>query len=385
MSERGDVALVLSGGGARAAYQVGFLRHLARAHPRFRPDILTGVSAGALNAVFLASHPGPFPVAVRALSELWASLSIERVFRVEAWRLARNVLAWGLRLLSGGSSAAPGVRGLVDAAPLVRLVGGALDPKNEGLVHVRERIARGKLKALAVTATSYATGQTVTFVECGACTTWARSNRLSVRTEIAVRHVLASSALPFFFPAVEIDGHWYGDGGVRLAAPLSPALHLGAHRVLAISARHVRSREMESEPESVGYPPPARIGGLLMNSVFLDLFDQDVERMSRINELLVRLPPEERRGMRRIEHALVRPSRDLGKLANEHEVELPRAFRWLLRGLGTRELRSNDLLSLVLFDGAYLRALMDLGEADAEAQADEIAALIAERRPQPCA
>jgi NTE family protein len=374
--QTGDLALVLSGGGARAAYQVGFLRYLARAHPDLRPRILTGVSAGALNAVFLAASPKPFPEAVRDLSDLWGGLSIERVFDVDALRLARNVAGWGLRLLSGGARGAPRVRGLVDARPLARLVREALDPEGRGLTAVRERIESGELKALAVTATSYATGQTITFVQCADCGAWERSNRKAVLDDLRVEHVLASAALPFFFPAVAIDGTWYGDGGVRLAAPLSPALHLGAQRILAISARHLRTREEENRPDSDGYPPPARVGGLLMNAVFLDLFDQDVERMRRINELLQWLPEERRQGMRCVDHVLVRPSDDLGKLANRYEVELPRAFRWLVRGLGTKELRSNDLLSLVLFEGQYLRGLMDLGEADAERQAEAIAELV---------
>lgn len=374
--EKGPLALVLSGGGARGAYQVGFLRYLARAHPELRPDILTGVSAGALNAAFLATSRKPFAGAVADLSELWAGLTIDRVFNVDAFDLARNAMRWGLRLVSGGSRAAPKVRGLVDARPLAELTREALDPDGTGLLGVRERIASGEMKALAITTTSYATGQTITFVECEGCATWERSNRKAVLTQIRIEHVLASAALPFFFPAVEIDGQWYGDGGVRHAAPLSPALHLGAQRILAISARHVRTRQVENEPESVGYPPPARVGGLLMNAVFLDLFDQDAERLDRVNALLRELPSDRRLGMRCVDSVLVRPSRDLGRLANRHEVELPRAFRWLVRGLGTREIRSNDLLSLVLFDGGYLRGLMDLGESDAEKKADEIAALV---------
>lgn len=376
MHERGPLALVLSGGGARAAYQVGFLRYLARAHPEVSIDILTGVSAGALNATFLASSRKPFAEAVQDLSELWGSLTIEQVFDVDAWQLGKSALSWGMRLVSGGARGPVQVRGLVDARPLAKLVRRTFDPDGLGLGGIAEKIATGALTALAVTTTSYSTGQTITFVQGGDFRPWERSNRKAVAAEIRVDHVLASAALPLFFSAVEIDGAWYGDGGVRLAAPLSPALHLGAGRVIALSARHVRPHELENAPEIDGYPPPARVGGLLMNAIFLDLFDQDFERMRRINALLEHVPEEHRMGMRIIDHVLVRPSQDLGKLANRYEVELPRAFRWMVRGLGTRQVRSNDLLSLVLFDGDYARGLMDLGEADAEAQAGAIAGLV---------
>jgi NTE family protein len=379
MSERGPLALVMSGGGARAAYQVGILRYLARAHPDLQVDILTGVSAGAINASFLASSRRPFAGAVEDLCELWSSLTIDQVFEIDAWDLAKSVLGWGSRLVSGGVGGRSRVRGLVDAAPLARLVRRAFDPDGLGLGGIGEKIADGRLSALAVTATSYATGQTITFVQGGDIKPWERSNRKAVVTDITVEHVLGSAALPLFFSAVEIQGAWYGDGGVRLAAPLSPALHLGASRVLALSARHVRPRAEENAPEVDGYPPPARVAGLLMNAIFLDLFDQDVERMRRINALLEKLPPGERQGMRLVEHVLVRPSEDLGKLANRYEVDLPRAFRWMVRGLGTQQVRSNDLLSLILFDGAYARGLMDLGEADAAAQGEAISALVSPR------
>jgi len=376
MGERGPLALVMSGGGARAAYQAGFLRYLARAHPDLKIDILTGVSAGAINATFLAASRKPFPETVSALCELWATLTIEQVFEVDAWHLAKSVAGWGLRLMGGGARSPGHVRGLVDASPLAKLVQRTLDPDGLGLGGVAENIATGRLTALAITTTSYATGQTITFVEGGDFKPWERSNRKAVPAEIRVEHVLGSAALPLFFSAVEIDGCWYGDGGVRLAAPLSPALHLGAGRVLALSARHVRSRELENEPECTGYPPPARVAGMLMNAIFLDLFDQDVERMRLVNALLENLPPDQRRGMRIVDHVLIRPSEDLGKLASRYEIELPRAFRWMVRGLGTKQVRSNDLLSLVLFDGAYASGLMDLGEADAEAEAEAIAALL---------
>ena len=173
---------------------------------------------------------------------------------------------------------------------------------------------------------------------------------------LTVDHVMASSSLPIFFPAVRIGPHWYGDGGIRLTAPLSPAIHLGASRILAISTRYARSRA-EADASSIDdYPPPAQIVGVLFNAIFLDLFDADALTLTRVNKLIDCMPPEERGPLRPVELLVLRPSRDLGKLANEYEARLPPAFRFLTRGLGTRETRSNDLLSLVMFQPDYLDA-----------------------------
>jgi NTE family protein len=187
-----------------------------------------------------------------------------------------------------------------------------------------------------------------------------------------VDHIMASAALPLFFPAVRIGDDWHGDGGIRLAAPLSPALHLGAGRIIAISTRYVGSRAEAEAPMTVGYPPPAQVLGVLMNAIFLDVIDQDVLRLERLNRLLRRLPEDQRDGLRIVDLLVLRPSRDLGRLARDYEPRLPRAFRVLTRALGTRQTLSPDALSLVMFQGDYLRRLIELGEEDAEARAEEI-------------
>jgi NTE family protein len=187
---------------------------------------------------------------------------------------------------------------------------------------------------------------------------------------------MASSALPFFFPAIEVDGAWYGDGGIRLTAPLSPAVHLGARRIIAISTRYARSRAQADRPVIAGYPPPAQVAGVLFNAIFLDRLDGDALELRRINDLIERLPEPARDGFRPIDLLMLRPSVDLGQLANEYEPELPRAFRFLTRGLGTKETRSNDMLSLVMFQSDYIRRLIDLGEADALARLDDIRAFL---------
>jgi len=183
---------------------------------------------------------------------------------------------------------------------------------------------------------------------------------------------MASAALPLFFPAIRIGDEFYGDGGVRLAAPLSPALHLGAEKILAISTRYSRSAAEARVPEVTGYPPPAQVLGILLNAVFLDLLDQDALRLERLNHIIDQVPQSGRNGLRRVSLLILRPSVDLGRLASEFEPQLPKTFRFLTRGLGTRQTSSSDLLSLVLFQPDYMHRLIELGDTDAEARADEI-------------
>jgi NTE family protein len=183
---------------------------------------------------------------------------------------------------------------------------------------------------------------------------------------------MASAALPFFFPAVEVAGAWYGDGGIRLTAPLSPAVHLGARRIITISTRYPRSREEADRPAVTGYPPPAQVAGVLYNAIFLDQLDADALQLQQVNALVARLPDSQRDSLRHIDLLMLRPSMDLGRLANDYEPELPPAFRFLTRGLGTRETRSNDMLSLVMFQNDYVRRLIALGEEDAMRRIDDI-------------
>lgn len=366
-----DLGLVMGGGGARAAYQVGFLRCLARRFPELNVPYITGVSAGAINAAHLAAHHGTFLQAVDELSQLWGDLTIEKVFRVGTHSLARNVLRWAFQLVSGGSGATR-VRGLVDTDPLRRFLMEALHPVDGEMTGIAYNLARGRLRAVALSTSSYTTGQSVTWVQGKEISEWERPQRRSRNATLTVEHVMASAALPLLFPAVELDGGWYGDGGVRLTAPLSPAIHLGAKRILAISTRYAPSLAEADAPAVGGYPPPAQVVGVLMNSIFLDLLDHDALRLERLNGLLSRLPEEERMGLRKVKLLTLRPSRDLGRLSSQYEPDLPSTFRFLTRGLGTRETESPDFLSLVLFQPDYLRALMEIGEADAMARGDEI-------------
>jgi NTE family protein len=372
----GELALVMGGGGARGAYQVGLLRYLARRYPTLRLPILTGVSAGAVNVAHLAQHRGTFAESVAALEKLWRALSPEQVYRVDAPALLGNAVRWAVRLISGGTGAEPQTRGLVDTAPLRAYLTRALTPQAGMLTGIDHNIARGTLRAVALSTTDYTTGQTIVWTQGRDVESWERPKRRSVNTRLTVDHVMGSAALPFFFPAVQIEDSWHGDGGIRQTAPLSPALHLGAHKILAVSTRYERSQMEANQPLIRGYPPPAQVLSILYNAIFLDLIDQDVIRLERMNWVLRKLPPEERNGLRVVNILVLRPSRDLGKLSRDYEALLPGFFRFMTRGLGTRETKSPDILSLLMFQADYLGRLIELGEADAEARAEEIDAFL---------
>jgi NTE family protein len=371
-----ELGVVMGGGGARAAYQVGVLRALAEWYPEISVPYITGVSAGAINAAHLAAHHGSFDQSVEELAELWGNLQVENVFQVGATSLFGILVRWGLRLVSGGRGTLPEVRGLVDTAPLRRYLTDVLHAVDGELTGIGYNLRRGRLRAVALSTSSYTTGQSITWVQGTDIHEWERPQRRSEHATLTVEHVMASAALPLFFPAVRLGNEWFGDGGIRLAAPLSPALHLGARRILAISTRYARSSAEAGVPEVSGYPPPAQIAGVLLNSIFLDLLDHDALRLERINALLEKLPEEERNGLHPIDLLVIRPSRDLGRMAGAYEPRLPRVFRFLTRGLGTRETRSPDFLSLILFQPDYLRALMDCGEEDARAREEEIRAFM---------
>lgn len=366
-------AIVLTGGGARAAYQAGLLRGIGRLCPQFRVPIVTGVSAGAINAACLANHPGSLTEATEAMADAWRSVDLAQVVRTDATWLAHNALCWATRLASAGRIRI-GSRALLDTAPLRRFLGRILgsDGPLEGITR---NLERGRLEAVALATVDYHTGQTVTWVQGHReIEPWASAHRVSRLDCLGIDHVMASSALPMLFPAVRLGGSWYGDGGIRLMAPLSPALYLGADHVLAISTRYARTESEAATPEIAGYPPPAQILGKMLNAVFLDVLDRDVRRLDRLTGVLEQVPVEGRGGLRPVRTLLIRPSRDLGRLAAGYEDQLPFAFRFAIRGLGSHQTTSPDFLSMLLFVPGYVRALLEIGEADAETHREAIEA-----------
>ena len=370
------LALTLFGGGARAAYQVGVLRGLGRAHPDLDPSILTGISAGAINAAHLGNSESNFGAATEELEALWRGIDVDSVFETRGLALLHRAACIGMRLAIGWAPTLQPLDGMVDSSPLRRFLEVAFG--SQGLPGIQANLDSGRLKALALIALRYSTGQTVSFTAGREFRNWERPLRHSVRTDLKVDHVLASAALPLFFAPVEVDGEWYGDGGVRLTAPLAPAVHLGADRILAVSTRFRPSDAEARRPRFKGPPRAAQILGNLMSATFLDVLDQDAMHLERINRLVAGLPSEKRQHLRPIKCLVIRPSRDIASLANEFEPKLPGTFRFLTRRWGTRRARSQELLSTILFQGDYIRRLMEVGEEDGASHADAVAELLAD-------
>jgi len=368
---RGDLAVMLTGGGARAAYQVGLLRGLANHFPDLEFQIVTGVSAGAINAVYLAAMHGNLARRVEQLHELWRTLECHHVF-------TSNYSA--LLPFRGAMSAilprrfAKWPRGLFNAGPLAHLLRRVLNTPYRGMPieGIRHNIADGTLKAVALITLDYSTGQSVRWVQGRLADIYEGPNRRVEQTEMTIEHVLASAALPFVFPAVQIGKGWYGDGGIRLSAPLSSAVHLGARRIIAMSTGYQRTAAEASTPVVTGYPPAAQIIGQLLNAVFLDVIDEDVVRMERLNEMIRKLDATARNGFKPIDLMVLRPSQDLGKLAAKYERNLPASVKLFTRALGARETDSPDVLSMLMFEPNYTRMLIEIGEHDVASRLDEL-------------
>lgn len=368
-----DLGLAMTGGGARAAYQVGVLRYICKKYSNFRPPIITGVSAGAVNAAHLAAYQGSFSDAVEQLAELWLELTTDKVFRTDSGFFFSNFMRWGLGFILGGSRMGPRKRSLLDSDPLRQFLEKKLASKaKERIKGIKENIENGHLKVLGISSTNYGTGKAITWVQGEANEHWQRPRRKSETTEITVEHVMASTALPLVFPAVKLDDGWHGDGGIRSIAPLSPTMHLGASKILAISTRY-RGGQITPDETVIGeYAPVAQIIGILLDSIFLDLLDYDAANMSRINMLYDQMDNETREELKKVNLLILRPSEDLGKLASQYEIKLPQPFRYFTRGFGTRDTKSPDSLSLLMFQPDYLNRLLELGEKDAEQNAEQI-------------
>ncbi len=364
-------ALVLSGGGARASYQAGALRFIAEAFPQAQFDVLSGTSAGAINVAHLANFEGALPDAVARLCSAWNRIDAAHVYNAHtATRLARTLVG----LLAGREETQP-TRSLVDTKPLAAFLREQYEAPSGRLTGIARNLDAGRLRAVAIATTHYGTGQNVTWVQGKAIERWQRPNRVGLGCEMTVDHVMASTALPFFFPAIALDGDWHGDGGIRQAAPLSPAIHMGATRVLTITTRYERSRRETEGAALTGYPPPGQVLGVLFNAIFLDVLDQDLERFERLNGLLKKLPPGKREGMKPIRLLAIRPSQDIGAMARHYSLQLDGALRFVLRGI--REGETPEWLSMILFNSGYTHRLMELGYADAKAARAELEAFFA--------
>ena len=372
----GDLGVMLTGGGARAAYQVGLIHGIARDFPNLRFQIITGVSAGAINAMFLAARKGSLAQKAEELAGVWCALECSSIWHFD-WRTLipfRSALA---SLYPKKKWSRP--RGVVDTAPLAQLLYGIYDtPSQQPIRGIREILLSGELHAVALISLDYSTGQSVRWVQGRNIEVFEGPNRRSAITELTVEHVLASASLPFVFPAVPIGSEYHGDGGIRLAAPLSAAVHLGARRIIAMSTGYQRTIDEANTPVVQGYPPAAQVLGQLMNAIFLDVIDEDMQRMERMNEMIRKLDPRDRNGLRPIDLLVLRPSKDLAKVAASFEKYLPRHLKTLTRALGAKETESPDIISLLMFEPHYTKELIAIGRADVESRIDEIRAFIGE-------
>src|SRR5688572_2884142 len=368
------IGLVLTGGGARAAYQVGVLQAISEMLPADVPcpfQIISGTSAGAINATVLAANASNFHHGVRQLLAVWKNFHVRHVYRADPIGVLHGQAKWIWAGLCGGLLGKVTQVSVLDNSPLRHLLGTRLDYGD-----IQRAIDAGHLYAFSITCSGYTSGQSVSFFQ-GApeLEPWQRARRIGISMKIGLDHLMASSALPFLFPAVHINREYFGDGSMRQIAPLSPALHLGADRLFVIGV----GRPLQAKPERIkteSYPSLAQIAGHCLNSIFLDSLEADLERLQRINRTLS-IMPKELQGknsmpLHQVDFRVIAPSEELEKVALGHVHELPRTIRTLLYTIGALKKSGSNLVSYLLFEEGYCRALIKLGYDDAMKRREDL-------------
>jgi NTE family protein len=367
------VGLVLSGGGARAAYQVGVLTAINRILPKNARnpfEIITGSSAGAINGAAIAASATHFRDGVKKLSYIWSNFSVNQVFRVDVPGITWNSLRWGIALFLGGLGKY-NPNALLDRSPLRDLLSQHLVIED-----IQRSVDAGALHALGITLSSYASGHSITFFQgVEGLPAWRRARRHGRPAHITLDHLMASSAIPFIFEAQRIHGEYYGDGTMRQIAPVSPALHLGADRLFVIGTQNAPNTMLPKNSTN-DYPSIAQIAGHILNSIFLDSLEVDIERLLRINKTLSLIQGQQRDEdgvrLRPVDVLCISPSENLDEIAHRHAHHLPPALKFLLRGIGAYGRKGSSLMSYLLFEKPFCRELIKLGYSDTVRRRGEV-------------
>jgi NTE family protein len=371
-------ALILPGAGARGAYQVGVLKAIAELLPDDVPcpfAVLSGSSAGAINAAVLASRADDFQAAVRDMERVWANFRVDQVFKADAFSMLKSSLHWLATIVFGGLGSHNPIS-LLDSSPLQELLRQSIR-----FEQIQQAIERGQIEALAVTASAYSSARSVTFFQSHATPPpWSRARRIGRPSNIHIEHLMASAAVPFVFPPIRIGSEYFGDGSMRHRSPLSAPIHLGADRLLVIG---VRDEHPDPEPPADTKPSPpslAHLAGYMLDTLFMDGLYGDLERITRINLMLDQLGTDNLRApienLRQIDSMIVLPSRDIREAAGSHAAELPLALRLLLKGVGAGSRDGRQLISYLLFESGYTRELIEMGYRDGLDRRDDLRAFL---------
>lgn len=359
---KSKLGLVMTGGGARAAYQVGVVRAIYEILRKDQNlfDVITGNSAGAINSTYLAANAKDWDVATNNLMALWKRIKPQNIYDLRARTISELGMKWlGGTMLGGLTSKGSDINHVLDTEPLRKLLKREIE-----FHHIQQNLSDNSLHGVALSTTNYNSGSNVVFYQGShEISDWSRSDRFSVREDLNLDHLMASAAIPFFFPPIKVGMSYYGDGCIRQTTPLSPAIHLGSDKIIAIGVRYPHNQQRMQDLAFSPFKNPSigQITGVMMNAIFLDSLEADVERMVKINELILNGHHKE---FKSIPIFTVRPSRDLGKMTEKLNEELPATLRYLLKGIGVSDNEGLDLLSYLAFDQSYTVPLMELGYDD---------------------
>lgn len=378
VSKEPKKALVLPGAGARGAYQVGVLKALGTMLPEAAPNpfaIVSGTSAGAVNAAVLATRATRFSTAVAEMEQVWGNFHAAQVYKTDSWTMLKSSLHWLASIVFGGFGVGT-PRSLLDNAPLRELLAESIR-----FSHIDKAIKRGYLDALAITASGYTSARSVTFFQGKEeLKSWSRVRRYGRSAELGLDHLMASVAVPLIFPPVLMGTEYFGDGAMRQHAPLSSAIHLGAERVLVIGVRDEHPDAEPKTPSEADYPSLAQIGGYMLDTLFMDGLYSDLERLTRLNLILEQIDHTQLTGpvtgLKPINTLIILPTEDIREIAMRHVHELPRQVRMLLRGMGAMNKGGLRLISYLLFESGFTRELIDMGFRDAMAMEEDLRSFV---------